>query len=167
MRAPEQRWQSPEQAASVISPESLGTAGTDIGRLLDRARDSLVPLDQYLNAHAARSGAAARGSSGFAGASQAAPLVVAGAAHGDFNQWRPPFQHGAAADALKLQSADAALLASASRRANPHGGGGAGDQHPQGRPFGVPQSPSAPDFGRPPSRSEVPSWLIPLVVLVV
>lgn len=114
-----------------------------------------MPLDEFLDAQAPLSGAVAAAADSFAQQNIAAPLPVAGPAQGDFDHWRPPMQHGAAADALKLQSADAALLAGASRRANPHGASAAASQHPQAQPFGGSQSPVTAGFGRPHSRSKV------------
>jgi hypothetical protein len=114
-----------------------------------------MPLDEFLDAQAPHSRAVAAAAGSFAQQDIAAPLPVAGPAQGDFDHWRPPMQHGAAADALKLQSADAALLAGASRRANPHGASAAALQHAPAQPGGRSQSPSTADFVRPHSRSKV------------
>ena len=114
-----------------------------------------MPLSDYLDGQVPSSRAVAAAADSFAQQNIAAPLPVAGPAQGDFDHWRPPMQHGAAADALKLQSADAALLAGASRRANPHGASAAASQQAQAQPFGRSQSPVTAEYGRPHSRSKV------------
>ena len=153
MRAPEQRWE-PEHAVAHSQP-TVGHRDIHLSSLLDRARDSLMPLSEYLDGQVPSSRAVAAAAGSFAQQNTAAPLPVAGPAQGDFDHWRPPMQHGAAADALKLQSADAALLAGASRRANPHGASAAASQHAQAQPFGRSQSPVTAEYGRPHSRSKV------------
>jgi hypothetical protein len=114
-----------------------------------------MPLDSYLEAQAPMSRGGVAATSCLALQSMAAPLPVAGPAQGDFDHWRPPMQHGAAADALELQSADAALLASASRRAFPHGATPATLQDTQAQQFRGMQPGSAAEFARPPNRSKV------------
>lgn len=158
MRAPEQRWQTEQQLlADDPGYRSREPHRPDVSSLHDQAKAGLKPLGEYLDDHAARSAPAAGASvrsaaAGFQGARP--PAAGAGQSADAEGEQRRPATEPQAPTEPPPRSADAALLASATRGAYPHSGGGvvAQEQH-QG--YGIAHSLSAPDLNEPATRSQV------------
>lgn len=148
MRAPEQLWSNQEElkAGGAVDARAAEPC-RDVSSLLDQVKAGLTPVDEYLDEQAARSAAAAVSSNQIASA-----VYPASAAD---EQPRPPATFQPQTEP-PLRSADAALLASATRRAYPHASSCAAAQEQQ-QAAGIRHLPSAPDFSEPATRSQVPN----------